>query len=79
MRPSGGSITSEVCLPETFLPKSHQKSLYARETSAFVPAPSRRSWFLLSRACFWNCSASSSVNSVLPDTSSGRSSGVSVP
>src|SRR5262245_11120382 len=75
IRPSGGSTTREGCFA-TRVPRSHQKSLYARSTSAAAP-PSRRSLLSVSIFCCANSSASSSVSVFLPAKLPGRSSGVS--
>src|SRR5262245_8840047 len=85
MRPSGGSPIKDVrFVPTTFLPKSHQKSLYALSTSVVDAAPfwtvvgfdSRLSWF---SAFFRSYStASASVSTSFPAKSVGRWRGVSV-
>ena len=78
-RPSGGSTTRDVCrVVTTFVPRSHQKSLYARARSTSVPAPSRRSWLFVVRFVFSSSAASSSVSTCFPASALGRSNGVIV-
>src|SRR5215510_13708095 len=61
----------------TFVPLSHQKSLYARDTSDSAE-PSRRSLLLRSTTSFSYAAASCSVKNSLPARFAGRSIGVTV-
>ena len=66
MCPSGGSTTSDVRrVATTLVPLSHQKSLYARATSA-SPPPSRRSRLVRASVCRSNSAASCSEKNPLP-------------
>jgi len=75
--PSGGSITSDVRVVVILVPRSHQKSLYARSTSARVPL-ARSSSPLVSRARFSSSATSSGVKNSRFPTLAGRSNGVIV-
>src|SRR5712671_120771 len=61
----------------TFVPRSHQKSLYARPTSA-AAVPSRRSALLFATVTFSYSAASAGVKNSFPAKLAGRSNGVSV-
>jgi hypothetical protein len=79
MRPFAGSITSDVCRPATFVPRSHQKSLYAADTSPAVPFALRSSTFLGLLRVSNSASSASLANSALSPRLAERSSGVTVP
>src|SRR5262249_18330793 len=71
-------MTSEVRLVfTTFVPLSHQKSLYARDTSDSAE-PSRRSLLFRSTTSFSYAAASCSVKNSLLARLAGRSIGVTV-
>src|SRR4030095_5611183 len=76
-RTSGGSTTRDVRGVVTLVPRSHQKSLYARSTSPRVPLL-RPSSPLCSCARFSSAATSSLVKNSLPSTLAGRSNGVIV-